>query len=54
MGWGNGLILAGLLFVGVIGWVLHIEAKRQNRQFVSNKRLNQYAPRCFQVGKDVK
>lgn len=54
MGWASGLILVGLAFVGLVGTLLHLEARRQNKQFVSNKRLNEHVPGAFMVGRDVK
>lgn len=54
MGWQYSLILVGLAFVGIVGVALHLEARAVDRQFVSNKRLNQFKPGAFQIGKDVK
>ena len=52
MGWGNSLALVGLAFVLIVGVLLYVEARRQNKQFVHYKDVAQ--PGCFQVGKDLK
>lgn len=54
MGWANSLVLVGLAFVLLIGVLLHLEARAQNKQFVSNKKLNADSPGAFMVGRDVK
>ena len=52
MGWANALVLVCLLAAGLIGLVLYIEARRQNRQVIKYRDVNQ--PGCFQIGKDIK
>jgi hypothetical protein len=51
MGWGSSLCLVGLGFVLLIGVLLYVEARQQNKVIKYHK-VNQ--PGCFMIGKDCK
>jgi hypothetical protein len=53
MGWGAGLVFAGVLFVAVIAIALWVGVTLRN-PVIPYQKINQCKPGAFSVGKDVR